>query len=342
MVFQGTGLPHRVDTLSSPVALRRGDLLVAVRLATICGSDLHTYAGRRSCPLPTVLGHEAVGTVVALGEGRDPALMGRRVTWTLADSCGKCVACAEWSLPQKCQTLFKYGHAALEERAGLNGCFASHFVLREGTTVFPLPDCLPDTVVAPVNCALATMVAVTEALTESHQTVLIQGAGLLGVYGAALLQQRGKRVLIADIDAERLALAARFGAEPVRDLAADSVDAAIEVAGTAAVIPEALRALRPGGLYAMAGMVHPEGELRMRGEELIRGCLTIQGFHNYAPCHLESGIRFLEAHRGAYPWDTLVSDAIPLEDLDTAFELAVTRRWHRVAISSQTNASQTM
>ena len=117
MVFQGTGLPHRVDTLSSPVALRRGDLLVAVRLATICGSDLHTYAGRRSCPLPTVLGHEAVGTVVALGEGRDPALMGRRVTWTLADSCGKCVACAEWSLPQKCQTLFKYGHAALEERA---------------------------------------------------------------------------------------------------------------------------------------------------------------------------------------------------------------------------------
>ena len=69
-----------------------GEVLVRIRLATICGSDLHTLAGRRAAPGPCILGHEAVGEVCAQGAGREDLRPGERVTWSLCDSCGRCPA----------------------------------------------------------------------------------------------------------------------------------------------------------------------------------------------------------------------------------------------------------
>src|ERR1700733_11890542 len=143
-VFRGAGHPFEIVEKSLDLPLGRGECLVEMSLATICGSDLHTVDGRRHEPVPCVLGHEGVGRIVATGEGRDTGLVGRRVTWTLADSCGVCRACRDWSLPQKCETLFKYGHAPLDSGTGLNGTYASHIVLRAGTTIFPLPDAVTD------------------------------------------------------------------------------------------------------------------------------------------------------------------------------------------------------
>src|SRR5690606_8004475 len=96
-----------------PKELAPGDVLVGISLATVCGSDLHTIAGRRAEPTPCVLGHEAVGIIVA--SARPGFAEGQRVTWSLADHCGRCPACTEWKLPQKCARLFKYGHAALAD-----------------------------------------------------------------------------------------------------------------------------------------------------------------------------------------------------------------------------------
>ena len=75
---------------------------------------------------PCVLGHEAVGRVIA--SSRAGVMPGQRVTWSLADSCGECPACTDYRLPQKCTSLFKYGHAALASGSGLNGGYASHIV----------------------------------------------------------------------------------------------------------------------------------------------------------------------------------------------------------------------
>ena len=97
-IFKAAGAPFEFTERPLP-ACGEGQALVAISLATICGSDLHTTDGRRTEPTPCVLGHEAVGRVVAVGPGRDPALLGQRVTWTLADSCGECVPCRDWHLP---------------------------------------------------------------------------------------------------------------------------------------------------------------------------------------------------------------------------------------------------
>src|SRR5262249_50781447 len=96
LVFEGAGRPLRVRTFPLP-RLAPGESRVRVRACTLCGSDLHTYSGRRAAPCPLVLGHEAVGTVEALAPGRpsadwrgQPLRVGDRVVWSLAVGCGRC------------------------------------------------------------------------------------------------------------------------------------------------------------------------------------------------------------------------------------------------------------
>lgn len=336
--FDGPGRPFRHERDAVEVDLATGEVLVAIRVATICGSDLHSASGRRAADVPSVLGHEAIGDVVAVGRGRTAELVGQRVTWTLIDSCGQCQPCTTWGLPQKCAALFKYGHAPLDDGHGLNGCFASHIVLRAGTTVLPVPDSIPDELAASANCALATSVAVVESVPASARRVLVQGAGLLGVYAVALLRDRGvDDVMISDVDDGRIALAQRFGAvavaaDHVASIDDGSVDAVVEVAGTASVVGDGLRVLRPGGTYVLAGMVHPDTALALRGVDIVTRCLTIIGVHNYAPRHLRAAIDVLAEHAGDGLWAELVSPPLPLARLDEAFAMAAARRWPRIAV----------
>lgn len=337
LVFNGAGKPFELKRVPIP-ALGRGETLVELSLSTICGSDLHTVDGRRNEPTPSVLGHEGVGRVIAIGEGVEPAWVGVRVTWSSAVGCGRCRPCCDWDLPQKCVQVFKYGHARFKPKDELNGCYASHLVLKAGTKMVRLPDRVTDAMAAPANCALATMMASTETLREPHDCALIQGAGLLGIYGCAILRRAGwKRVLVSEPRPERRRLIASFGGEAIDpadagQIPSGSVDAVLEVSGNPAVVPEAIRLLRVGGHYGLVGMVHPDSALGLTGETIIRKCLTLRGTHNYAPRHLEAAVGFLEASAEAMPWDTLVSPPLPLQDLSAAFELSATGQWPRVAV----------
>jgi putative phosphonate catabolism associated alcohol dehydrogenase len=337
-LFDGPGTAFRIMDLPSLPEPGPGECLVRIRLATLCGSDLHTRAGRRHGPVPCILGHEAVGEVVAAGAGFDRSLMGRRVTWTLTDQCGVCAPCSQWGLPQKCERLFKYGHAAHADGSGLNGCYATHILLRSGTTVVPVPDSVPDAAAASANCALATMVAVRRTLPPPGNLAVIQGAGLLGLYGCALLRSAGwPRVVVVDPQPDRLAWVGEMGGIPSTTSATHlvphgSADVVIEVCGHSSVIPEGLQMLRPGGHYAWAGMVHPHSLVDLTGEAVIRGCITIRGSHNYTPADLHEAIRFLEVHGTKMPWDRMVSAPFALEALDQAFALAESSKWLRVSI----------
>lgn len=336
-IFSGADAPFSYELRSRPT-LGSGEALVAITLTTLCGSDLHTYRGRRRGPMPLVLGHEAIGRVIAVGSGMNPSWVDQRITWTLTDSCGLCEACTRWNLPQKCERLFKYGHGGLSEGSGLNGCYATHLVLRSGTHLVPVPDSLTDAMVAPANCALATMIAVIEALPTGGERAVIQGAGLLGLYGCALLKTADwKHVFVVDRQPARLLAVPRFGGIPILSTAhdaihANSADVVIEVSGSASVVEDGLRWIRPGGHYAIAGLVHPDSALQLTGETLIRKCLTLRGTHNYQPRHLEAAIAFLSLHRETFPWETLVSPPMPLQRLEEAFALAESGRWARVAI----------
>ncbi|WP_222844516.1 alcohol dehydrogenase catalytic domain-containing protein [Saccharomonospora sp. CUA-673] len=122
---------------------------MAVDLATVCGSDRHTVGGRRSAPCPSVLGHEAVGRVVAAGAGA-PAAVGERVVWAVTVSCGACDLC-RGGRTAKCRRVRKIGHEPFDAGWPLSGGFAGHVVLPAGATVVSVPDGLPDTLAAPAR-----------------------------------------------------------------------------------------------------------------------------------------------------------------------------------------------
>ena len=194
-------------------------------MSTICGSDLHTIFGRRQEPTPLILGHEIIGQIVAMGEqvkhapslppagNGKPLSIGDRVTWSIMASCGECFYCRR-SLPQKCVNLIKYGHTCCLKSPHLTGGYAEYIYLLPGTAVYRVPENLADEVATPANCALSTMINAVESISlEPDDTVLIQGAGMLGLNLIALCREAGAaKVIVTDVSSDRLAFAFRFGA----------------------------------------------------------------------------------------------------------------------------------
>lgn len=106
---------------------------------------------------------------------------------------------------------------------GFNGCYASHIVIRKGTEVIKLPDCISDELASTINCALATMVncvdQVPERVKKSGKRVLIQGDGMLGLYGCALFRELGFNQIYCSghHDTDRSRLIEKFGAIPIKN-----------------------------------------------------------------------------------------------------------------------------
>ena len=328
---------------------RAGEVLVRVSLSAICGSDLHTIEGRRQPKGPLILGHEICGTIAALGEGvrhdatGKPLATGQRVTWSIAASCGDCFYCRQ-GIPQKCTALFKYGHESIEVEPALNGGFAEYVCLVPGTTILRIPDELDDATVVFANCSLATMAAAVRMLeVDAGETVLVQGAGLVGLCACALCAAREAKVVLAtDVSEERLQQARRFGATDTlkvsdipdeefgalaRDVAGEhGFDAAIEACGQPAAIAQGLEALRIGGRYLWAGCVFPGAMVELDAYQIITRLIGIQGLHNYAPEDLKTALDFLSGEGRRFPFDTVVAREYPLAEIEQAVEEAKARK----------------
>jgi putative phosphonate catabolism associated alcohol dehydrogenase len=367
VIFHGVGQPFELREMNLPDSLDEGELVVKLDVATICGSDLHTVSGLRREPMPLILGHEGVGVVERIGRnifaGNRPrkgsVKEGDRITFSVADSCGTCLECTLHKLPQKCVSLMKYGHARVDDGAGLNGTYASHIIVRPGTHVVKLPDSLSSRVCAPANCALATVVNSLDMgrlpRYGSNNSAVVQGAGLLGIYAVAWLRYRVgmEQVFCFDPSVERLETAKRFGAIPVlvkpgedeaharaqlvRKSCPRGVDVVVEMTGAKVVLSEGVQLLRNGGHYAFAGMVHPDSQLSsLTGETIIRKCLTIRGAHNYTPWNLQEAVAFLKEFQDDLPFDAVLSpEDYSLHEIDKAFELANAGKHCRVVVNCQ-------
>jgi putative phosphonate catabolism associated alcohol dehydrogenase len=338
------GGPFRLATypLRPPAA---GEALVRVRMSTICRSDIHSYQGHRPSPCPGLLGHEIVGTVVALGEAlrrdmRDePLAVGDRVTWSEYAVPARGYLREVLDLPHKAPGLLKYGHLSSETPPHHHGGFGEYCYVLPDSWILKLPDAISDAEATPINCGVATMCAVIEAAEVGlGQTVVVVGLGLLGLYGAALAKARGAaRVIGIDAVPARRALAGRFGvdaalapgeAPPV----GAGADAVIEVCGDPSTIADALGWLRPGGRIVVAGTVNPGAMVTLDANAILRACATLVGVHNYHPRHLLQALAFVVGHRDRYPLGELVDARYPLSAVGEAMADAAARRVLRAAI----------
>jgi len=352
-VFRAVGQPLSLEQFAIP-QLKGSEALVRVCCATVCGSDLHSYFGRRHSPMPSVLGHEMVGEIAAIGpEGvRDfrgkRLAKGDRVTWSMVWSCGDCFYCRHGLRP-KCERLMKFGHEEMTPGRALNGGMAEYCHLPAGTAVFKVPDNVPDVVASPANCATSTVAAVFRcAGPVDGQIVLILGAGMLGQTACAMAATGGAaHVIVIEPDARRREIALQFGATKtldsalpknelaacIRDLSAGrGADIGIELAGYPESIEMGIGLLRPGGRFVMAGATFPSRPVQLAGEQLVRRMIQIIGVCNYSPEDLETALAFLSKAADRYPFRELVGRSFPLREVNAAIRYAESRRPPRVAL----------
>lgn len=257
------------------------DVHVDIAACAVCHSDIHFAEGAWGGQLPSVYGHEASGTIRAVGDQVEGLTVGDRVVVTLIRSCGQCTQCQRGNFVF-CETRFESDsddrlRGADDEpmRAEmLCGAFAEEAIVDQSQVV-AIPDDIDWPIAALLACGVITGVgAVTNTSSaDENSTIVVVGAGGVGlntIQGASII---GAKVIIAvDLAAEKLDTAKAFGATHGIDASADDVVGQIRAAtgrkgathvfvtvGSAAAISSALRYLEPGGELVIVGMP-PSGQ----------------------------------------------------------------------------------
>lgn len=351
-LFHGSGRPMELLSVVDPVPAD-GEILVRITCCTLCRSDLHTHAGRRNEPTPTILGHEITGRIAAFGAsaprtdvGGYPLEIGQRITWSVVVACGQCFFCTH-DLPQKCVSLTKYGHLRTTPGRPTGGGLADAILLQPGTAIFRIPDEVPDPIAATANCATATVAGILRSAGGvAGRSVLVLGAGMLGLTACAMARESGAlQIIAADPLAESRDRAIRFGATAAVDpkdpeypqrltglTQGRGADLVLELAGTADSVCVAMQSARIGGTILLAGTVAPVGAIPFDPETIVRRMLTIIGVHNYHPQDLGTAVQFLAGPGRAYPFGSLIGTTFPLSQAEQALNLAHEQPGLRIAV----------
>jgi len=339
-VFHGPAKPWQMAAID-PQAVR-DEAVVSVEACTICSSDVHTVTGRRAGPLPSVLGHEAIGKVISLPESwvlvdvsGEPVPVDSRIVWGVAAHCGDCLFCRV-GIPQKCRRLVKYGHGEFRDGTLPKGGLAGFVGLVRGTPVVVLDDSMDTRVACLAACAGATVAGALRLADEiAGRHVAVFGGGVLGCIACAMASELGAAsVTCVEPDAQRRIRAIQFGAmlalEPAahdfesRSKSANDglgIDVCLEITGANAAFEAALRSLRVGGSMVLVGAVYPAGPVEISQEDIVRRMLTLKGLHNYAPVDLATAVRFLWGSSQKNPrlWADLFGPEFSLDEVPGAF-----------------------
>jgi 2-desacetyl-2-hydroxyethyl bacteriochlorophyllide A dehydrogenase len=254
LVYMG---PRRMELRDAPDPQPGpGDVVVATLAAAVCGSDLHGFreASPRRIP-PLVMGHEAVGTVAAVGDGVDHALIGRRVVLKPILPCGACEACLAGRT-----NICPNGRLVGRE---LSGAFGERFAV-PASAVVPISSDVPDDAATLVEPLANAVHVATRAVSEGDD-VLVIGAGPIGALMARMATEHGaERVFTTDRIPARLELLRAQRAIPLdADAAEDAlreatdgrgVDVVIDAVGVEPTWALGLRAIRPGGRIEAVGL----------------------------------------------------------------------------------------
>ena len=341
-------------------APREREVLVRVGAVGVCGSDLGTARGHGRSPLPIVLGHEAAGTVEAIGPGVTSVQPGQRVTLSWSPACGRCFYCQRgW--PSQCELYMAAAGAGtlldgtrrLARGSGepvnhyaCQSSFAEMAVVPE-SGCSPLPDGVPMPVAALVGCAVTTGfgAVVNDADVRPGDRVAVFGVGGVGL--SALMSARyAGATTIACVDPNRAkaGVVERFGGDCLLDPRSDDVparlraltgghgvDAVIECSGRPASFALAWQSLRPGGTLVVVGQAHAGESFELgNGRGLVQQQKRVVGSYYGGGLPERDFARVHAAYlAGRLDLDALVGETIALDQVNEALramERGVERR----------------
>jgi len=302
-------------------ALGPNDVLVGMRSGGICGSDMHYYAegrnGTNELRQPTVLGHEGAGVVLAAGSGTSIA-PGTAVAIEPALPCRTCPTCLSGRY-NLCPAGTCFGSPPTD------GLFARHVVVPE-TALHELPASIPAEIGAAIEPLAVAVWAVERARVQAGHRVLVTGAGPIGLLVAQVAAAKGaSEIVVTDVNDDRLAVAARFGATRTINTATaaldlKNMDRLIECSGNTRALSDGIQTLAPATRATVVGQARPTvdgiplGFLQRYEIDLV----TAFRYANAFPTAIEL------ASSGVVDLQSVITSTYPLEDAAAALTAPVT------------------
>lgn len=364
-VLRQTGLPMPYAQ-SRPLSIEEielegpgpGEILVRIRAAGLCHSDLSAINGDRPWPMPIVIGHEAAAEVIGLGPDVNDLAVGDHVVLVFRPACGACLSCST-GRPALCgpggesnnQGTLLGGYRRLhavgaagglggEAGGALNhhlGCaaFAEYATVSRRSAVRIDPD-LPWDEAALFGCAVLTGAGAVfnTARVEPGSSLAVVGLGGVGFSSLLAGAASGARTLIAvDLLEAKLAFARELGAthvfnaadpdvvEKVREASGGGVEYAFEMAGSVRALELAYRLTARGGTTVTAGLPNPAAKWELQAVSLIAEERTLKGSYVGSCVPRRDVPRFVAMYRaGRLPVNRLLSERIALDDINEALD----------------------
>jgi L-iditol 2-dehydrogenase len=327
-----TGLNSELEVRTVPIPeLVPGAVLIKVDAATLCGTDAHRWQGHRPPKeRPFVPGHETCGTIVEMkGDLRslldEPLAIGDRIVSSYSH-CGHCFYCRVARQTTLCKSNTYYGVWTPEKLMG--GC-ADYHIFPPGASLVKVPDNVSSPLAASSACALRTVMHGFEQLgaIQSWESVVILGAGPLGLYATAVARDRGaKNVFTIGAPQARLNVATAWGADGTADVDAmaaveDRVawvrertdgrgaDIVINCANSPAFI-DGLRMCRPGARIVSIGV--SGGDSVALPTDLLFLGISIKTVVMAEARHFFEALQFLSSRQRSFDFERMLSNTFPL------------------------------
>lgn len=332
-----------------------GAIVAKILRSNVCGSELHIWRGEHPVLKRAALGHEMLGEVWKLGQGVTsdfsgaPLREGDRIAATYFQACRHCGPCQHGQF-NLCENAYQFWTSPPERAPHFTATFATHYYIHANQYVYKVPENVPDAVAAGANCALSQVYyGLEQAGLASGETVIIQGAGGLGLYATAVAKDKGARVIVIDGVPSRLDEAQRFGADElidfghyptiearvarVKELTANAGgDVVLEVAGVTGAFAEGLQLARAGGRYVGIGIVSVGKQTSFDPGWLTRRGITIYPTIRYQPWYLGKALAFLSRTIDRFPYASMMDRQFTLEHVKDALDKSASREVIRASI----------
>ena len=325
-----------------------GEVLVKIKAAGLCHSDLSVIDGSRPRPMPMVLGHEAAGIVEQVGDGVDDLVVGDHVVLVFMPSCGRCLPCAT-GRPALCEPgakangagsllrgerRLKFACEPVNHHIGVSA-FAEYAVVSQESCV-KVNRSLPFEHAALFGCAVLTGVGAVVntakvAPGSSVAVVGLGGVGLSSVLGA--LVSGARQIVAVDISEDKLAFARKLGAthtvnasrpnavQEIKDLSGGGVDFFFEMAGAVPALELAYAATARGGVTVTAGLPHPDRKLSIQAVSLVAEERTLKGSYIGSCVPRRDLPHYVSLFQsGKMQVDSLLTHKLRLEDINVGFD----------------------
>lgn len=332
-----------------------GALVARILRSNVCGTEVHIWCGHHPAKRSGGLGHEAVAVIERLGQGvttdhaGTPVKEGDRIVATYFIHCRKCPPCQRGDF-HLCENCYQYWGRQPQDDPHFHATFATHWYVHPEQVFYKVPDEVSDQAAASANCAQSQVYFGLDLARVGYgDSIVIQGAGGLGLNAAAIAREKGAEVIVVDGVKLRLDEAKRFGAHHVIDMSEHptgearieavnaltggrGADYCMEVAGVLEAFPEGMRYLRLGGTMISMGTVTPGKTVPYDPAYAVRRGLTTLATLRYPGRYLKKSLDFLQRHRAKYPFDTLLDRDYAMKDVVNALDDSAARRVKRASV----------